>query len=266
MLAGGEPFLRSEILDITADFPRLIFPIFTNGTLLDDSMLSKIRQQKNVIPVISLEGYENDTDSRRGEGVYQRLLTLMGLMKNKGLFYGTSITVTRSNLSTVTGGEFVRGLISSGCRVIFYVEYVPFKAGTEDWVLSEEQKSDLKGIMLNLRKSYPAIFIAFPEDEAEYGGCLSSGRGFVHISPCGDLEPCPFSPYSDVNLKDTSLKDALKSELLEKIRLNKNLLDETKGGCALWENREWVASLIKKQDRRIPANESREYAGCKMEG
>ena len=70
-----------------------------------------------------------------------------------------------------------------------------------------------------------------------------AGRGFVHVSPEGNLEPCPFAPYSDTNLRDLSLKDALQSELLKEIRQNHEKLTETKGGCALWENREWIDSL-----------------------
>jgi MoaA/NifB/PqqE/SkfB family radical SAM enzyme len=100
-------------------------------------------------------------------------------------------------------------------------------------------------MILEYKVKYPALFIAFPGGEEEMGGCLASGRGFVHISPDGNLEPCPFAPYSDSNLKDMSLKDALDSRFLRKIRQNHHNLKETRGGCALWENRAWVQSLIK---------------------
>ena len=92
------------------------------------------------------------------------------------------------------------------------------------------------------RKKYPAMFIALPWDEEEIGGCLSSGRGFIHISAEGNVEPCPFVPYSDTNLKHLSLKEALQSKMLNTIRENHEQLEETHG-CALWEKREWVKSL-----------------------
>lgn len=79
----------------------------------------------------------------------------------------------------------------------------------------------------------------------EREGCLSAGRGFVHINATGDIEPCPFAPYSDINLRDSSLKDALQSEFLKTIRQNHRELSETEGGCALWVKREWVRSLLK---------------------
>ena len=90
----------------------------------------------------------------------------------------------------------------------------------------------------------PGLFVAFPGDEEMYGGCLAAGRGFVHISPEGRLEPCPFSPFSDISLKDVSLREALRSPLLRTIRESDAHLRETRGGCALWEQRDWVGSLL----------------------
>ncbi|MCL5073057.1 MAG: hypothetical protein M1308_19540, partial [Actinobacteria bacterium] len=102
-------------------------------------------------------------------------------------------------------------------------------------------------LMIDYKSRFPALFIAFPGGEDEMGGCLASGRGFVHISAGGSLEPCPFAPYSDTNLKNLSLKDALNSEFLKKIRESHETLKGTRGGCALWENREWVKSLVNKK-------------------
>jgi len=92
------------------------------------------------------------------------------------------------------------------------VEYTPVIAGTEDWVLTEEQKNKVIEIRNGFRKKYSAMFIALPWDEDEIGGCLSAGRGFIHISAEGNVEPCPFIAYSDTNLKNLSLKDALQSK------------------------------------------------------
>jgi MoaA/NifB/PqqE/SkfB family radical SAM enzyme len=124
------------------------------------------------------------------------------------------------------------------------VEYVPVESGTENWILTEEQNKNLHTILDSYRKKFPALFIGFPGDEEQFGGCLSAGRGFVHISSGGNVEPCPFAPYSDANIESQSLVDALKSELLQKIRDNHEELKETKGGCALWEKRDWVRSLL----------------------
>jgi MoaA/NifB/PqqE/SkfB family radical SAM enzyme len=103
----------------------------------------------------------------------------------------------------------------------------------------------MKDIITSFRKKHKSVFIGVPWDEEESGGCLASGRGFVHINASGGLEPCPFAPYSDVNLKNTSFKDALQSPFIKKMRENHELFAETSGGCALWKNREWVSGLLK---------------------
>jgi len=94
LLAGGEPLARPEILDITRDFPQIIFPLFTNGLLLDGPTIAKLKGQRNVIPVISMEGEEIETNERRGKGVYERLQRVIADLHREKIFFGTSITVT----------------------------------------------------------------------------------------------------------------------------------------------------------------------------
>jgi MoaA/NifB/PqqE/SkfB family radical SAM enzyme len=246
VLAGGEPLVRREIIKITADFPEIIFLVFTNGTLLDDDLLAELKGQRNFVPVISLEGWQEDTDSRRGKGVYESLRQIIGKVKSASLFWSVSLTVTRSNFASVTDTAFIRFLHELGCKLFFFVEYTPVNEGTEDWVISGTQRAELLRIRDELRSAFSALFIAVPGDEDEIGGCLSAGRGFIHINAQGDVEPCPFVPYSDTSLMQSSLKDALQSEFLKVIRDNHEHLTETQGGCALWIEREWVRSLIEK--------------------
>ncbi len=244
LLAGGEPFVRNDLLDITGKFPEIIFPIFTNGLLINEDLIKKLKNQRNVIPVVSIEGYEGDTDARRGKGVYEYLRGIIEKLKSKEIFFGVSITMTSNNLSDVTGKEFILKLIDLGCKLFFFVEYVPIEEGTESWTLTYDQRMKALNSIEKLRSELPGLFIAFPGDEEESGGCVSAGRGFVHISAEGDLEPCPFAPYSDTNVRDMSLKEALQSNFLKKIRENHENLKETSGGCALWLKRDWVRSVL----------------------
>jgi MoaA/NifB/PqqE/SkfB family radical SAM enzyme len=242
LLAGGEPLLKPGLLELTKKFPRIIFPLLTNGTLLDETIVSRIKEQHNVIPMLSVEGYEGDTDLRRGAGTYGRVLAAMEKLQKAGIFFGVSITVTRSNFSTVTGDGFVRGLIGKGCKAFFYVDYSPVKPGTENWVPTPEQREVLVGD--SFRSKYSAAFLSFPGEEKSFGGCLSSGRGFVHVSASGDLEPCPFAPYSDANLQQMSFKEALRSKFLRRIRDNHEELLEADGGCAIWKKRDWAQQML----------------------
>jgi MoaA/NifB/PqqE/SkfB family radical SAM enzyme len=244
LFAGGEPLIRKDLLTITKDFPSVIFPIVTNGTLIDEGTLDHFRTQRNVIPVVSIEGDERDTDERRGVGMHKRLQEVMEEMRTKGIFFGCSLTITRSNFATITDDRFIESLIHSGTKLILLLEYVSVEAGTEDWILTDEQRSTLAHKTERFRTQFPAIFIEIPGDEEQYGGCLAAGRGFVHVSPDGDLEPCPVSPYSDTNVQELPLKEALQSRLLQAIRQRHETLGEMKGGCALWTEREWVRSLL----------------------
>jgi MoaA/NifB/PqqE/SkfB family radical SAM enzyme len=247
VLGGGEPLMRPDVMDIPAEYPEIMFLVFTNGLLINDGVLEKMSEKRNVMPLLSLEGYQTDTDERRGKGVYKFLQKTIDMLKRKGIFWGTSITVTRNNFDEVTENEFVEKLVNAGCKLFMLVEYTPVKEGTENWVLTEPQRLELVKRRDSFRVKHRALFVALPWDEEEIGGCLSAGRGFVHISAEGNVEPCPFVPYSDTNIKNCSLKEALQSKMLRTIRENHGRLKETHG-CALWEQREWVQHLADSRD------------------
>ncbi len=248
VVAGGEPFMRPALLDITEKYPEMIFLVFTNGLLIDDPILTRLTGQRNVIPLVSLEGFEEETDNRRGEGTYVRVLQLMEKMKKRNMFFGASLTLTEPTFEILTSTSYVENLADIGCKFFLYLEYTPILPETEHLILSSEQREELMRRMENYRRRYPALFIAVPGDEAVEGGCLSSGRGFVHINARGDLEPCPYAPFSDVNLKTNALKDALRSRLLEELRKHSEELRVDQGGCVLWKKREWVKSLLDPKD------------------
>jgi MoaA/NifB/PqqE/SkfB family radical SAM enzyme len=244
VIAGGEPFLRPVLLDIMRDYPEIIFLVFTNGTLIDDSMIQRFKQQKNVVPMISLEGNRQETDERRGEGTFEQLQRTLKEMHIQSIFFGLSLTLVRKNFDNITADEFIGYCAKLGCKFFLFLEYTPTQEGTEDWVLTDGQRSEVRSKMQDYRRRYPSLFIAVPWDEDDVGGCLSAGRGFVHVNAAGDLEPCPFAPFSDTNVRENSLKDALQSELFEKIREFPELAREKGGGCVLWKERELVQSLV----------------------
>ena len=96
-----------------------------------------------------------------------------------------------------------------------------------------------------MRENYPdMVFVSFPGDEESAGGCLAAGRGFFHINSHGGAEPCPFSPYSDINVRDTSLKEALRSPLFVSLRDQNILTGEHSGGCVLFEKRAEVEAIM----------------------
>jgi len=244
VIAGGEPLTRPEIVDIARDFPHIIFLLITNGLLLTPELVNRLAGLRNVVPVLSIEGNQAETDERRGRGVHERLQGKMTELKRAGIFFSLSFTVTRTNFDVVTDPDFLARAVEAGCRLFIHVEYTPIRAGTEEWVITDEQRTAMKGLVAGFRRRFPAVFIAVPWDEEAQGGCLAAGRGFVHISATGDLEPCPFAPFSDVNVLEVPLKEALRSRFLGLMRENHSMFTETEGGCALWKNRDAVESLL----------------------
>jgi MoaA/NifB/PqqE/SkfB family radical SAM enzyme len=166
----------------------------------------------------------------------------------RGAFFGTSMALTCRNFERATDEAHLRRLIARGCRLFYFINYVPVAPGTDDLQLEEAQVAELERRLAHYRRTLGALFIAFPHDEMALGGCLAAGRGFVHINAYGAVEPCPFSPYSDSDLTEMSFEQALASELFRTLR-DSGKLDEADGRCALWKKREWVAGLVKNQPR-----------------
>lgn len=246
LLAGGEPMMRRDILEAVADVKDMIFPIFTNGTLIGPAYMTFLRQHLNMVPIISIEGTAIGTDERRGQGVFRRAVQSMEMLRDEDLFFGTSITVTTENYRLVTSTDFIDTLRSYGCKIVFYVEYVPTEPGTEHLAFSDEHVTEMEQLLDERRGEYAdnIIFLSFPGDEKALGGCLASGRGFFHIGPDGSAEPCPFSPFSDSNVAQMGVRQALQSPLFRKIRAARALGWEHTGGCTLFEHREEIEQMV----------------------
>ncbi len=245
LLAGGEPMMRKDILEAVSEVSDMIFPIFTNGTLIGPSYIEFLRKRLNLVPIISIEGTAIGTDERRGQGVFRRAMQSMELLKQEDLFFGTSITVTTENLELVTSKSFIDQIRSYGCKIVFYIEYVPTEPGTEHLAFNDDHVAQMETVLEERRTDYDdIIFLSFPGDEKALGGCLASGRGFFHIGPDGSAEPCPFSPFSDSNVAEMGMRRALQSPLFRKIRAAKALGWEHTGGCTLFEHREEIEQMM----------------------
>ena len=245
LLAGGEPLLRWDVMQEAGKKPGILFPVFTNGTFIGEKYMKLFDSHRNLVPVISIEGNKDKTDLRRGEGVYDKIINVMDGLCERNLIFGTSVTVTSENLDEVTSDTFLRSLSERGCKVVIYVEYVPVTEESTELALSDSQRDHLLAEVGRVRSDHEdMVFVSFPGDEKSSGGCIAAGRGFFHINSHGGAEPCPFSPYSDVNVRETSLRDAMHSKLFGSLRDNDILADDHKGGCVLFEKRDQVQALL----------------------
>ena len=245
LLAGGEPLIRRDIIEAAGRIPEILFPVFTNGTLIDDQYIQLFEKSRNVIPVFSIEGSEVVTDLRRGEGIYQKLITSMNRMQKNGLIFGASITVTTRNLHDIVQHTFLDELKNRGCKVVFFVEFVPVTEESKELAPQDAERAFLREKLAKLREEYPEmVLVSFPGDEKSSGGCLAAGRGFFHINAYGGAEPCPFSPYSDSSVREQSLLKALHSRLFIALRGGEILMEDHAGGCVLFERREQVEQIL----------------------
>ena len=198
---------------------------------------------------MSIEGSRENTDSRRGDGIYDRLINNMDELRRRGLVFGASVTVTSENISDITSDEFLCDLEKRGCKAVIFVEYVPVTEESRHLAPGDKEREQLDRAIQRLREGNSAMmYVSFPGDEKSSGGCFAAGRGFFHINSHGGAEPCPFSPYSDINVKDTSLSKAINSPLFVALRNGDILLDDHEGGCVLYEKRGLVEALISRND------------------
>ena len=211
LLAGGEPLIRRDVLEAAACVKEMVFPVFTNGLLIDEKTADFFEKNRHLIPVISIEGGKAQTDDRRGEGTYRAVQEVMERLRERGVLFGVSITVTTENFHTVTGDAFIK-----------------------------------KRRQAALREAFPEmIFLSFPGDEKHMGGCLAAGRGFFHINAYGAAEACPFSPYSDRSLREHTLLEVLDSPFFARLQQESLVGGEHDGGCALFQKRAQVQALLK---------------------
>ena len=245
LLAGGEPMLRRDIIEAAGKKHNILFPIFTNGTFIDEKYFALFDKCRNLVPIMSIEGNREITDNRRGTGIYDKLIANMEEFKKRGLIFGASVTVTKQNFKEVTSDKFLNKLSDRGCKAVIFVEYVPVTEESSELAPTDSEREYLMNEIQRLRQESPdMVYISFPGDEKSSGGCVAAGRGFFHINSHGGAEPCPFSPYSDVNVRNSSLREAMHSPLFMALQSGEILLDDHEGGCVLYEKRELVEALI----------------------
>lgn len=247
LLAGGEPMLRRDIIEAAGKKQNILFPIFTNGTYMNEQYFELFDRCRNLLPIMSIEGSREITDERRGAGIYDKLIANMDELNKRGLIFGASVTVTTRNYTEICSDEFLDELLRRGCKAVIFVEYVPVTEESKELAPDDAERQYLVERIQYLRDNRPEmVYISFPGDEKSSGGCVAAGRGFFHINSHGGAEPCPFSPYSDVNVRNSSLREAMHSPLFTALQSGDILLDDHEGGCVLYEKRELVEALIRK--------------------
>ena len=221
------------------------FLCFTNSTLIDDEFVEEIARVKNFIPIISVEGDESTTDARRGEGIYAKVEAAMDLLKARGLPFGVSICFTSQNCDAVTTAEYYDWLIDKGAFFAWIFHYMPVGANSPtELIPSPEQRKRLYDFNRQMRKEKPFLTLDFQNDGEFVGGCIAGGRRYLHINAAGDVEPCVFIHYSNVNIHDVTLLEALNSPLFRGYYEGQPFNDNHLRPCPMLENPECIERLV----------------------
>jgi MoaA/NifB/PqqE/SkfB family radical SAM enzyme len=230
LYSGGEPTVRkADLIRLCEKHPDCAFLAFTNGTLIDDAFADEILRVKNFVPAISVEGFEEATDFRRGQGTYKKVVEAMKRLKERKLLFGISCCYTSKNVDVIGSEAYFDSMIDLGAKFAWFFTYMPIGAGAvTDLMASAEQRKFMYDKIREYRKTKPLFTIDFWNDGDAVGGCVAAGRGFLHINANGDVEPCAFAHYSDSNIREKTLLQAYQSPLFMAYRraqpFNENML------------------------------------------
>jgi MoaA/NifB/PqqE/SkfB family radical SAM enzyme len=247
IFSGGEPLVRrKDIIRLCEAHQDCFFFAFTNGTLVDDELCKEMQRAANFALAFSIEGDEEATDMRRGKGTYKKVIEAMKRMREHHLLFGYSTCYHRYNTESVGSDEFVDDMIARGCRFSWNFTYMPVgKAAHTDLLATPEQRAYMYKRVREIRKTKPIFAIDFWNDGQYTNGCIAGGKCYLHINAAGDVEPCAFIHYSNVNIHDVTLLDALRSPLFMAYRQNQPFNSNLLRPCPLLDNPEKLASMVK---------------------
>ena len=254
---GGEPFIRRDLLDIVAANPETYFQIFTNGTLIKEEHIQRLAKLGNAALMLSIEGDEETTDLRRGAGTYQRLMRTMDLLKQYGVLFGYSTTVTRYNWQMIVSDEFVDPLVAKGAALSWNFLYMPVgRTPNPDLMPTPEQRNQIRLGIQRIRNTKAMFPVDFWGDAPWVQGCIAA-KHYVHINNQGWVEPCIFTHFATDNIKDKSLAEAFNSAYFAEIRSRQPYVPNLLEPCMLIDNPEQSREIVAKTGAR-PTHEGAE--------
>jgi len=268
--SGGEPLVRkTDIVRLCEAHPDCMFLAFTNGTLIDEAFADDMLRVKNFIPAISIEGFEEATDFRRGKGTYQAVRNAMRILKEKKLIFGASCCYTSQNIDSLSSEEYMDMLIEAGAKFAWFFHYMPVgNDAVPELLPAPEQREIMYHKIREYRSTKPIFTIDFQHDGEYVGGCIAGGRSYLHINANGDIEPCAFIHYSDSNIRGKTLLEAYKSPLFMAYKNGQPFNDNMLRPCPMLENPEALRDMVKRSgahstDMQSPENVDDLFAKCK---
>ena len=246
LYTGGEPTMRKDdLMRLCRENPDCVFMSFTNGTLIDDDFADQIADVGNFFPAFSIEGYEAENDFRRGEGTFKRCTAGMQRLKDRGVPFGASLCYTSKNTDVLSSDEYIDWLIERGVKFAWFFTYMPTGNGAvKELMVSPDQRAQMFKKMREWRETKPIFALDFWNDGEYVQGCIAGGRHYFHINSNGDCEPCAFVHYSNVNIKECSVLEALQSPLFMAYRKNQPFSNNMLRPCPVLDNPGAISKMV----------------------
>ena len=248
LFSGGEPLARkTDIIALCNKHSDCQFLAFTNGTLIDEQFASEMLRVKNFIPAISVEGFEKDTDFRRGEGTFRKVQNAMAILKEKKLPFGISCCYTSRNVDMIGSEEYFDQMIDWGAKFCWFFTYMPIgKEAVPELMASAEQRAFMYRQVRKFRETKPLFTMDFWNDGEFVGGCVAGGRSYLHINANGDIEPCAFIHYADSNIHNKTLLEALQSPLFMEYHNGQPFNQNHLRPCPLLDNPNRIVEMVER--------------------
>ena len=268
-ISGGEPFLRERqdqvISRLANKFPDRGLLVYTNGTLIDEEIARRIGETGNVFPAISVEGFEAQTDARRGTGTYSKTRCAREVLAKYDVMTGFSATVTRQNADGICSDEFIERRISEGDMFGWFFLLQPIgRSPRPDLMVTPEQRTKLRETIYRWREQRKPILLGdFWNDGPLVDGCIAGGRHYLHIYANGDISPCVFSPVACGNIIDIiegrseygSLDEFVqKNPVFRAFREEQSRISDRKRPCLLMDHPEAFRRIYRKGGCRPAKN------------
>ena len=246
-MTGGEPLVRKkDILRLAEKHDDCVFMIFTNGTLIDQQFCDDLCRLGNIVPTISVEGFGDATDGRRGKGSWKDIMRAMDLMKLNKVPFGFSTCFTTANCDSVLSNKFIDLMIDKGAFFSWYFTFMPVGCGTDTSLMANpDQREKLYRTIRGWRNNKAIFNMDFWHDAEYVGGCIAGGRRYCHINANGDVEPCVFCHYSGANIKEVSLVEALGQPLFREYQKNQPFNENQFRPCPILDNAPKIAEMVK---------------------
>ena len=246
LFTGGEPMVRKkDIIRLCEAHPDCVFSSFTNGTLIDEAFAGEMLRVQNFVPAISIEGFEEATDSRRGSGTYAAVIRAMEILKRNKLPFGISCCYTRANAEVIGSEEYFDAMVEMGAKFAWSFTYMPVgKSAVPDLMVTAEQREFMYHRIREYRNTKPLFTIDFWNDGEYVGGCIAGGRAYCHINAGGDIEPCAFIHYSDSNIREKTLLEAYTSPLFMGYHDNQPFNENMLRPCPVLDNPGRLTAIV----------------------